>query len=774
VPTATALACPSGHRADGNLCEWRGTPTYISGTSVYSRGEFIHSDYIHDDAGANVDGFTSNNPDPPQPVTGIHAEPYEPTNPDFGGAADDADRFQWSGDFGYPASGVQEYNDNADILEFRQALDNGQLHFLVKLGDMSAANSTVIGIGIDSDRNAATGAGEWPLGANMQQQLGYDYFITMWGTGGQLTDYTGATPVTTPINVVANTGARPPFMEADVPLPAGLHPSTWREYVGSGLWDAEKGKWALPQPSPGDTAAPGALTVAPYIYNMLFRPYEPNNWWHENTQAEDLEHKNIAQDHADVNAELLANHASTPPPRPTGLINVQYTTQALGSGEGVEGQPSGNIWRGPVQPYSLTLPSNYYSSPHSRRFMLWFHCLFCQQNVWPFGVEHYAAKQQNNLTDPPLGTEHIQEIVNRNDMMVAGTLQRGFKGAGSWGDFPGAGEYDLRDVAETIRNRDHYEVDPNRVMFSGMSMGGSTTQTMMTLYADELAAAVGHSSTGSIARLSNIRDVPYTQITGDTGLDAAASTAGRKTAEEIDALGYRNMYVEYLGRGHDFGLVHDSLPILEGTAYRELRDPNPARVTYKMEAAQEDPALGLVHDHAYWASSLRLPSGAPSASIDATSLALAAKLPKLISHLTGTFLRPSTGDAAHVDWQVWDRDLTGHGLHEFDSRWEPSPDVKVTNTHPAAPEHAGQNAFTMTTSYTAETLNLARMNIKTRKTITGWIDASAPTSLTLKALRVGEGGVSIDGTAASTEPSPTGRGVVVAIPAGKHVLVLQP
>jgi hypothetical protein len=100
--------------------------------------------------------------------------------------------------------------------------------------------------------------------------------------------------------------------------------------------------------------------------------------------------------------------------------------------------------------------------------------------------------------------------------------------------------------------------------------------------------------------------------------------------------------------------------------------------------------------------------------------------------------------------------------------------VKVTNTHPAAPEHAGQNAFTLTTSYAAETLNLARMSIKTRNTITGWIDASVPTSLTLEAPRVGEGGVSIDGAPASTEPSPTGHGVVVAIPAGKHVLVVQP
>ena len=39
--TARAAACPSGHHADGNDCDWRGTPTLVSGTSRYSRGEFV-------------------------------------------------------------------------------------------------------------------------------------------------------------------------------------------------------------------------------------------------------------------------------------------------------------------------------------------------------------------------------------------------------------------------------------------------------------------------------------------------------------------------------------------------------------------------------------------------------------------------------------------------------------------------------------------------------------------------------------------------------------
>src|SRR5260221_9125692 len=101
----------------------------------------------------------------------------------------------------------------------------------------------------------------------MAEQLGYDYFITLWGTGGEITDYPGTTPKTTPIQVVANTDARPPFMEADVPLPSGLQLGRWRTYVGAGLWDSANHAWAQPAPSPQQTAAPGALLGAPYIYN---------------------------------------------------------------------------------------------------------------------------------------------------------------------------------------------------------------------------------------------------------------------------------------------------------------------------------------------------------------------------------------------------------------------------------------------------------------------------------------------------------------------------
>jgi hypothetical protein len=373
-------------------------------------------------------------------------------------------------------------------------------------------------------------------------------------------------------------------------------------------------------------------------------------------------------------------------------------------------------------------------------------------------------------------TTHIQDIVDRNDVMVAGSVQRGEVGPGAtYGNIPGAGERDLRDTYATIRDRDGYSVDPNRVVFSGMSMGGSTTNTMMTLYPDELAAAVSHSAASTPARLQNIRNVYYMQITGDTGLDSAASTAGRQAATALDDLGYRHMYVEYLGRAHDFGLVYESLPIVEKTGWQEVRDPNPARVTYELDRSVEAPdaKLGLSHDHAYWTSGLQIASGADSGTIDAIALPMASKLPKTTSHLQGTFVNTDTGNQTFVDWMEWDRDLTGHGLQDFQPGWQPQGDVTVTNAKVPAPDHAGENAFsTTTTDLSAATLSLSRMQVATDRRVTGYLNASKPLTLSLATGGIGPPRVATlddKGVAVTMQ----GDSLVVAIPAGKHTLVLD-
>jgi hypothetical protein len=769
-----ASPCDDGHVADGNDCDWRGRSTHLSAMSVYSHGEFIYSDYVHDDSGANVDGLRSGDADPGNPVTGMeYPNLRDPASPRNGSTGDNlVGRIRWTGDFGYPPADPSvdpfTYNDVADLIEFRTAVDDHGLHYLVRLGALIDADDAIVSIGIDTDRDATTGAASFGLGSNLQEQLGFEYVLTLWGTGGALQGPGDPLAPPTPVRVAANTAEN--FIEADV----ALHPhlGTWRTYVATGLYDAEAGGWAPASLTTTRSAAPGDIMRAPRIFDLAFVPNEPNTWWRETFQADDLAKHDIAQDHADIDMRRLARDEDEdgPRPRPTGLINFQYDALPLGPGEGQEWNSGGlgsinYIYRGAVQPGMVFLPSNYYSDPHPRRFMYFYHCLNCNQNIWPLGVEDAATPGQQHIHDGTVGTQRIQAIADEYDMIVAGSLQRGEGGPSDYGSL--VGERDLRDVYDFVNS--HYSLDHSREVFSGMSMGGSTTNSQMSLHADEIAAAVSHSAASTPARLANIRNLFYMQITGDTGLDGTAASSGRNAATALTNAGFEHMYLEYIGRAHDFNLVYESWPIIKSLIRDRRLDPNPARVTYQLDRSTESATLGLSHDHAYWARDLVLTDGAANGTLDATALPLAYKLPTMQSHIQGTFINPESGNQAYVSWLMNDVDLTGHGLADFEPGWQPGPDVTVTSNGVTPPAGAGTNAFSLATNNLASlTLVMSRMAIDTHDALHGALTAGTALTLRLAGDFDGVTSVLLDGQPVAVDG--TSHGLTIAIPAGTHTL----
>lgn len=772
-PPTQADTCPRA--VDGNDCDWAGTPTYVSGTFAYSLGELIYTDYVHDDRGANVDTFHGGDLDRASTLTGVWPNPRDPTSPRIGGTANNG-RFRWAGDYGYPPRSPNDatgFEDVADLLELRVAADAGNVWYLVRLGALLAADDTVVGIGIDADLDHLTGAAEWPRGARLPGRYGYDYFLTLWGTGGELIDYTENPPVATTIPVAANVGEN--FIEASIPRPTGSEGAVWRHRAGTGLWDAAAARWTEVTPTTTHDRAPGALGLYPNVFDLAFVPWEANTWWRDNKQADDLAERDLSEDYADVSIARLLAGASDPPLRRTGLLNVQYETLALGAGEGIDGNASvfgqvNYVYKAPVQPYALVVPTGYYTDPGPRRFLYFFHCLNCNHNIWPTGVEDAASRNRYHVKDPELGTDHIQRIVDDWDMLVAGSVQRGEGGPGPFGER--AGERDLMDIFATIKDRDGYLIDADRVIFGGMSMGGSTTRFMMSLYPDLIAAAIVNNAPGAPRYPENARNVFYAQVNGDTGLDVGAATSGRGAARDLTRRGYANFYLEYLGRAHDFNLVYESLPIVKPLLLARLRDPNPGRVTYTLGSSNEAPALGLVHDRAYWAGDIELAPQAQEGTVDAIALPLAHKLPTKAWNLTGHFTNTFTGNAAFVSWTEYE-DLAGRGLGDFDYGWVPGPDVGISEIPLAVPANAGANGFELTTTRLAAlSLDAARMGISTTDVITGAVEADGTLALTLLGAWTGAEVVTIDGAAVASVIG--GNRLTFAVPDGAHEVEVAP
>ena len=785
-------SCSGSHVADGKLGDWIGTPGYISGYSRYSRGEYIYSDYIHDDAGANVNGVESGGLDIPTPITGIWFNPEAPLLPKTGSSGNSLDpSFRWSGDYAYAPSallgptGLLNYYDVADLIEFRAAADPACMHYYLRLGALKNADDAVVGIGIDADRNPNTGATSWPHGARMNQPLGYEYFITLWGSGGEITDYTVDPAVTTPVKVAVNLEQN--VIEADVPRPQNSAGKIWRYYVGTGVWNRQRQQWAVPPLVDSDHLSATLITpTTPLIYDLAFQPApEGNSWWRDNQQADDLARGSIRDEHADIDLAKLDADATTPVAQPTGALNIQYDTLPIDDGEGqssVVELTTEDVYKSPRQPYMLFLPTDYWTKPHKRPLRWFFHCLNCNQNVFSFGMEADHEPTANGFNPKiKLGYNYVQSLVDAQDMVVVGVLQRGEAGApnspvalvGS-GSLKPIEERDILDVRKTLMQRERVPIDDKRVVFSGMSMGGETTNAMMVRYPDWVAAATAYSAAVIPADWRSIRNVFYTHVCGDTGLDSTALIDGRGFASDLSKAGYAHFYMEFIGRAHDFHLVDESWPIIQGLIAPYVRDPNPAHVTFILDSAAEAPDLGITHTQAYWVSGLALADGAASGTVDLFADPLSAKLPTQASEQTGYWYNASTANLAYVDWMQY-RDLSGRSLADFDPAWTPlSVTTKDVSSRLQFPVHPLSNGFEGSFSdLSAATLDLARMGINTARTISGDFSTSTPMQLSLRGGFSGAETLRVDGSTVAGLSLADGS-YTLPLAAGTHHLEIKP
>src|SRR5262249_32821784 len=107
-------------------------PLLVSGTEAYAHGEYLYQDYLYDDYGSDTDGL---------------------------GAIPLSAR---SGDIEYPTDRDRYGNNAADLVELRIKVSPTEVAYRITLNTLLAADSTIVTIAFDTDRNTLTGVSTLP------------------------------------------------------------------------------------------------------------------------------------------------------------------------------------------------------------------------------------------------------------------------------------------------------------------------------------------------------------------------------------------------------------------------------------------------------------------------------------------------------------------------------------------------------------------------------------------------------------------------------------
>ena len=434
------------HRADGQLADWRGAATMLSGESRVSKGELIYDDWLYDDYGADGDHVSN----PP-----VFRGNLAPTR----------------GDYRYPTNSARYGYNAADLRQLRVSASGTGLHIAAFLQTMKEPDAAIVTIGIDTGR-AREGSG-WPDGAGIDSPVA-DTFVTFWGTGGWITDRRGRrVPVR---RQAVNLGEN--AIEVDVPwqyIPY-VRGRAVTLYAITGLADPQAGSYRQVPVGPASATQPGGgLPGGTAAFDVAFDPQEEwtrtvGSHWGEEKQSRLLATRVLTGLSQRVRLADLEGGVTRPySPVPGRFYNrIFRSTQSFGEGIDLkQGSPGGSpdpMFLSPHQPYGLYLPDDYQAGTPAPLLL----------NGHSLDVNHneYQAVSPNLFNQ--LGDERSSIVITP---LARGTdtwyIDSGFKDVlEAWADL-----------------RQHYSVDKNRTSIGGYSMGGYMTYRMGLLMPDRFAAA---------------------------------------------------------------------------------------------------------------------------------------------------------------------------------------------------------------------------------------------------------------------------------------------
>jgi hypothetical protein len=584
-PDVLYAAPPAAPQLENRSSSFRAAPLLVSGNEAYVDGEYLYQDHLYDDTG--------------------------------------------NGSFAYPTDTARYAHNAADLVELRIAPSAASVAYRFTLNSLPQADAAILVLAYDADRNPLTGSATLPRDPGAPFP-GTDEAITVWGTGAEHARLSiGGRVTTTPLDVHTDLDARQ--LTVVVPRSVSNPRGTWRATLAAGLYDRSTGGWLRPrlQATATQPAGAGPTDPAPAgIVNLGFRFDEPVTT-QPNTPP-DVNQAKALQAHApsryarDIDFAALDAHVerSTVPAYGT-QVRIFPSRLSFGQGRAPGEYP---YMRGQLQPYSLYVPSAYRGAARSGLTL----------DLHSLGDHHF---QYN-------GSKGIQQIGEQRGNLV---LTPECRGVDCW--YRDAGEYDVFEAWNDVAR--HFELDPDKVALSGYSMGGYGTYRLGTLWPDLFGRAfsvVGTPGegiwvppappTGSArgaegttastpgyakltnAHLENARNLPFLNVAaGQDELVPYTGPLAQNLGDPahgirgLDQLGYRFVFVTYAPAEHlTLGGLSYDIPMAPGFLGDARVDRNPPHVTFAYVPSADSPLtgpvdgrkLGLVHDHAYWISDVRL------------------------------------------------------------------------------------------------------------------------------------------------------------------------
>ncbi len=691
----------------------------MSGTLAYVAGIFVWTDYAYDDRGANLDAAAGG----------------DRTQSEFAG-----------GDVVYPPDAAP--GNTADLIQLQISRRDGALVVWAVLETLLNPDVPVLAVAFDTDRDPATGAASFPGGRwPTRGALGVDVLLSVSAEGARLWTYAdGAWSAGESFEAVVDPGAN--LIGTTIP-PSVLDPGrgVWRVAAAVGI----------------ETAAGSWLDGAADVYDLAFVGDERFVRWQDNAQADvlagvldvaeavvEIDFGRLADGATASAADRIAQNAALAP----GFHTFLYKS-ALTLDEGVVTDDNGTpIFLGPYQPYLVYIPE---SLPASTPLLVFLH-----------------GSDQNHLGAVFQGPEQLYIGTGRalsDDPHLIATL--GFAGDGF--DFPpytlqvwplargarlgyvGIAHRDVLDVLADTRAR--FDVDPDRVILQGASMGGIGAYRLGSLQPDLWSVAfplIGFQRTELLPLSINLLNLPVRQINGgvDPLIPEEPATA---SAARLDELEYDYRYWLALDRGHEAGgFIWDCLYAGAGDF---VRATNPARVVYAVDSNLDvvDPATGLDlrFDSAYWVSDVRARESTELATVDVTSLALPRR-EETVVHVDRMF---DNVDVA-ADFCGPNPDVqTGDRWHERAVEIVLGDELERSNTVEARLENVSVVAF-----------DLARASIDPDAEGGVAVSTDGPSTLTLRGLTPGG---SVSGGTDLWEVGDDGS-VTVDVPSGESEITILP